>query len=78
MTTSRKKPIYPRVLVKSAEEEWRHPGQRGGVRVCLWLRLWCGHTDQRMVHAAKDGTFRAPSRVKCSECPPEGYKEIHE
>ena len=31
------------------------PSRAARRRVCLWLRLWCGHTDQRMVHAAKDG-----------------------
>ena len=68
------------VAVASVEEEWRtstHRVQRplGGRarvsfgRACLWLRLTCGHYPvQRMVPLDRDGNFKAPDRVRCSEC----------
>ena len=61
-----------RSRVISAQEEWRTSGNdrfpRG--RVCLWLKLACGHCEQRMVQLTKDKTFVAPQSVKCSECEP--------
>ncbi len=65
--------------VESYEEEWRtstHRVQRplGGKarvsygRVCLWVRLVCGHYEQKMVPLDKDGIHKDPKRVRCSEC----------
>ncbi len=67
------------VTVASAEEEWRTStrrvqrplGSRPRVsygRVCLWLRLACGHTAQRMVPLDKAGGYVEPTRVRCGEC----------
>lgn len=67
------------VNVESWEEEWRTNTVRrqtpmGGRarwsfgRACLWIRLVCGHHVQRMVSLNKDGSHRAPVRVRCSEC----------
>lgn len=52
-----------------AEEEWRN---RRAVHV--WLVLECEaeggghHCEQRVVRAAKDGSWKAPKRVRCAEC----------
>lgn len=56
--------------VLRAEEEWRTRGNRRFPRgrVCLWLRLECGHCEQRMRRLDRDGSFVAPKSVKCSEC----------
>lgn len=68
------------VAVQSVEEEWRTSTRRrqtplGGRarfsygRVCLWIRLTCGHYPvQRMVKLDKGGTYVAPKRVRCKEC----------
>jgi hypothetical protein len=69
----------PLVDVKSWEEEWRTATRRkqrplGGAarvsygRVCLWLRLVCGHCDQRMVSLDQKGGFTPPRRVRCTLC----------
>lgn len=50
-------------------EEWRARG-----RVALWLVLECRtpegdrHCEQRLVRLERDGTFKVPARVQCSEC----------
>jgi hypothetical protein len=54
--------------VLRAVEEYR---QRRAVHV--WLVLECAgehghHCEQRVVRAAKNGSWKAPKRVKCSEC----------
>jgi hypothetical protein len=67
------------VSVLSAEEEWRTSTRRvqkpmGGRlrfsygRVCLWLRLECGHYVQRMVKLDKEGMYVEPKSVRCGEC----------
>jgi hypothetical protein len=69
------------VVVQSCEEEWRtstrrvqHPSNGTKVRVsfgrvCLWLRLACGHTAQRMRPLNREGVYVEPLRVHCDECP---------
>lgn len=69
-----------RQTVESFEEEWRtntlrvqynrKAGKRAWSygRVCLWVKLVCGHYVQRMVPLSKDGTFKAPARCKCDQC----------
>ena len=61
--------------VRSFEEEWRtsgwrgvRPGGRSYGRACLWLRLACGHCEQRMAALDRAGNFVAPRRVRCGEC----------
>lgn len=69
------------VEVQSWQEEWRTStlrtqwpmGGRARVsygRVCLWLRLACGHCKQRMAPLDRGGNFRAPKRARCSDCDP--------
>ena len=66
------------VSVNSYEEEWRTQGRRSVGkhhhrsygRVCLWLILECGHTDQRMVSLDRHGAFVEPKRIRCFECNP--------
>ncbi len=69
------------VDVASVEEEWRTNTRRyqtpmGGParisygRVCLWIRLTCGHYPlQRMVPLDSRGHYTSPTRVRCPHCP---------
>ena len=68
--------------VLKCSEEWRTQGNRRFPRgrVCVWLVLECEapdgghHCEQRMIQLARDGTFTAPTRVRCSECTPPKVK----
>lgn len=62
----------PRRKVIRVEEEWRTK-PRGWVRnlrgrACLWIGLECGHFVQRMRPIQADGTWVAPTYVRCDDC----------
>ena len=67
-----------RVQVTGWEEEWRtttrrSQRQRGRRcvsygRACLWLRLACGHHEQRMVRLDESGNFTPPASARCGQC----------
>ena len=55
--------------VASCEEEWRTSKRRWSYgRVCLWIRLVCGHFHQRMVTLDRSGQFKEPRRLRCDNC----------
>ena len=78
-TRVRAKDEEPKVMmveVVGTEEEWRTSGRssvgrhhrRSYGRVCLWVRLLCGHCEQRMVTLDRAGGYVEPKKVRCSEC----------
>lgn len=60
-------------VVLSGEEEWRTKPLNGWTRrsrgrACLWLKLACGHYEQRMASVQRDGSVKYPKKVRCHEC----------
>jgi len=59
-----------RRTVIHSQEEWRTKGNRRFPRgrACLWLRLECGHCEQRMRSLSRGGEYTVPKQVGCHEC----------